>query len=130
MSTAPSDPTLNPTPPKPSRKQRRQARLAQTQEHVLAPKLSRKQRQRIWKVKVATASLPSDLNAPGSSHDYLKGSDNASYHSSQDSSFMPSASEESDSSQGSDHIIMIKIQKTKPVADPEAWLRSKQLIKP
>jgi hypothetical protein len=127
---SPSDPTLNPTSSKPSRKQRRQARLAQAKEGILAPKLSRKQRQCIRKAKAAAASLPSDLNAPGPSHHSPDGSDDASYHSSQDASFMPSASEESEESQGSDHDMKIKIRKTKPVTDPEAWLRSKQLIKP
>ena len=125
MSTAP----LDPIPPKPSQKQRRHARLQAT-EGKPAPKLSRKQRHQIQNEKATTASLPSGLNAPGPFNDPPDGSDNALYHSSQDSSFMPSTSEQSDTSQDSDPDMMIKIRKTNPGADPEAWLRSKQLIKP
>jgi hypothetical protein len=94
---------------------------------MLAPKLSRKQRQRIRKAKAAPASLENNVHTPGPSYD---SPDDSSYHSSEDSSFMPSTSEQSDSSSGSDHNTMIKIRKTKPVTNPEAWLRSKQLIKP
>jgi hypothetical protein len=124
MSTAPSDgtTTLNTTPSqsKLSRKQRREVLLANAAQQAVegVAKLSRRQRRRArFLNENPNAPGPSNPSIPAPSYDW----DNDSYNSSEDSSYTASTSE------GSESLI---IGKTKPVLDPEAWLRGKELIKP
>jgi hypothetical protein len=126
MSTTPSEGTLStaPSQSKLSRKQRREVRLAEAAQQAVegATKLSRKQRQ-------------SNRLQPQPIYDY--DSEEGSYHSSQDSSFTASPSDSSISSEEESVITKGKTKqvsnpelKTQPVSDPEAWLRTKVLIKP